>query len=70
MDESAAEVPADFYLQAEDMRLLISFSGIERKEIRWRKATLNEAKRVVNVFHRQFEKKLDPISGNTTPNGD
>ena len=53
MDESAANAPASFYLQAEDVRFLLSFSGIERKEVRWRKATLNEAKKVVNVFHRQ-----------------
>jgi hypothetical protein len=59
MEASAADVPAAFYLQAEDVRLLISFSGIERKEIRWRKATLNEAKRVVNIFHRQMERKID-----------
>ncbi len=64
MDESAADVPATFYLQAEDIRLLISFSGIERKEIRWRKATLNEAKRVVNVFHRQVENKVDLLAEN------
>ena len=65
MDASSADVPAAFYLQAEDMRLLISFSGIERKEIRWRQATLNEAKRVVNIFHRQMEKKIDSDTGNT-----
>jgi hypothetical protein len=59
MDASAADAPASFYLQAEDVRFLISFSGIERKELRWRKATLNEAKRVVTVFHRQVEKKVD-----------
>jgi len=65
IDESVADVPAAFYLQAEDMRLLISFSGIERKEIRWRKATLNEAKRVVNIFHRQMEKKIDSNTGDS-----
>ena len=65
MDESAADVPATFYLQAEDIRLLISFSGIERKEIRWRKATLSEAKRVVNIFHRQVENKVDLLAENT-----
>src|ERR1700694_203846 len=42
MDASAADTPGSFYLQAEDIRLLVSFSGIERKEIRWRRATLNE----------------------------
>jgi hypothetical protein len=65
MDESAADVPATFYLQAEDIRLLISFSGIERKEIRWRKATLSEAKRVVNIFHRQVENKVGLLAENT-----
>ena len=56
LDPSAADTPASFYLQAEEMRLLISMSGIERREIRWRKATLNEAKRIVSVFHRQLPK--------------
>src|ERR1019366_4041475 len=45
--------------QAEDIRLLVSFSGIERKEIRWRKATLKEAKRVVFTFHQQMAKAPD-----------
>ena len=66
MDANTADTPASFYLQAEDIRLLISFSGIERKEIRWRKATLNEAKRVVNIFHRQMAKGSDRITKNTT----
>jgi len=57
METTAADTPASYYLQAEDIRLLVSFSGIERKEIRWRKATLNEAKRVVQVFHRQLANK-------------
>jgi hypothetical protein len=59
MDAGAADTPASFYLQAEDVRFLVSFSGIERKELRWRRATLNEAKKVVNIFHRQMEKKVD-----------
>jgi hypothetical protein len=67
MDASAPDAPASFYLQAEEIRLLVSFSGIERKEIRWRKATLNEAKRVVNVFHRQMAKETGRIIENATP---
>ena len=62
MDATAAETPAPFYLQAEEIRLLLSFSGIERKEIRWRKATLNEAKRVMNTFHRQMAKDSSPLT--------
>jgi hypothetical protein len=59
MDASNADTPASFHLQAEDIRLLVSFSGIERKEIRWRKATLKEAKRVVFTFHQQMAKAPD-----------
>jgi hypothetical protein len=63
MDATTADTPASFYLQAEDIRMLVSFSGIERKEIRWRKATLSEAKKVVNVFHRQLASQ----AGNGAP---
>jgi hypothetical protein len=66
MDASNVDTPASFYLQAEDVRLLVSFSGIERKEIRWRKATLTEAKRVVNIFHRQMAKEPDRIAEGAT----
>jgi len=63
---AAADTPAFYYLQAEDIRLLVSFSGIERKEIRWRRATLNEAKRVVTIFHRQMTKAADrPTEGDS-----
>jgi hypothetical protein len=55
-DWGAADAPGLFYLQAEEIRVLVSLSGIERKEIRWRKATLSEAKRVVVAFHRQMTK--------------
>jgi len=66
MDASNADTPASFYLQAEDIRLLISFSGIERKEIRWRKATLKEAKRVVFTFHQQMAKAPAGNADNAT----
>ena len=62
MDATTADTPASFFLQAEDIRLLVSFSGIERKEIRWRKATLSEAKKVVNVFHRQLASRTGSAS--------
>ncbi len=68
-DAGDAETSALFYLQFEDVRILVSPSGIEHKEIRWRKATLNEAKRVVNVFHRQMGKGADRPreAGSNTP---
>jgi hypothetical protein len=63
-----ADTPASLYLQAEETRMLISQSGIEKKEIRWRQATLNEAKRVVNVFHRQLPRSpLRTLETDTAP---
>jgi hypothetical protein len=59
MEADAVDTPAAFFLQAEEIRRVVSLSGIERKEIRWRKATLGEAKRVVNIFHRQMVKEPD-----------
>jgi hypothetical protein len=67
MDANIADTPALFYLQAEDVRLLVSFSGIERKEIRWRRATLKEAKRVVFTFHQQNAKAPAGIAEKATP---
>jgi hypothetical protein len=55
-DPTAADVPTTFVLQAEEVRVLISVSGIEKREVRWRKGTLNEAKRIASVFHRQLPK--------------
>jgi hypothetical protein len=70
MDATTSDTPARFYLQAEDIRMLVSFSGIERKEIRWRRATLSEAKKVVNVFHRQLASQTGNAFPSTTPSGE
>jgi hypothetical protein len=43
----------DFVLQVEDTRITDSASGVEHREIRWRKATLDEAKRVIVAYHAQ-----------------
>ncbi len=44
---------ADFILQAEDTQIVDSVGGVEHREIRWRKATLDEAKTVVVAYHAQ-----------------
>jgi hypothetical protein len=44
-------VPATFLLRVEDFRTVESISGVEHMEIRWRSATLAEAKSVV-VAHQ------------------
>jgi hypothetical protein len=69
LDPSAADTPALFYLQAEDVRFVASFSGIERKEMRWRKATLNEAKRVVHMFHQHTIRKTDQLEVQSAVSG-
>jgi hypothetical protein len=43
--------PASFYLLAEDARFLISF--VELSGGKFDGETFNEAKKVVNVFHRR-----------------
>jgi hypothetical protein len=43
--------PAEFILRVEDFRVVESISGVEHVEIRWRNATLAEAKAVV-VAHQ------------------
>ena len=43
----------NFILQAEDTRIVDSIGGVERREIRWRKATLDEAKTVIVGYHAQ-----------------
>jgi hypothetical protein len=45
------DATGDFLLQAEDTRTVNSIGGVDHREIRWRKATLNEAKRVVLAYH-------------------
>ena len=42
--------PASFLLRVEDCRTVESISGVEHTEIRWRNATLAEAKSVVVAY--------------------
>jgi hypothetical protein len=41
-----------YVLQAEDFREVTSVGGLQHKEIRWRVANLDEAKKVVVKFHQ------------------
>ena len=43
----------DFLLQVEDTRIIEGVGGVERREIRWRKPTLDEIKSVVASYHAQ-----------------
>jgi hypothetical protein len=67
LEASDADTPASFYLQVEEIHVLRSFSGIERTEVRWRKATLKEAKTVVIGFHRQMTKETGRANAMAPP---
>ena len=43
----------DFILQVEETSIVDSVGGVEHREIRWRKATLDEAKTVLVSYHAQ-----------------
>ena len=43
----------DFVLQVEETRIVDSVGGVEHREIRWRKATLDEVKTVLISYHAQ-----------------
>jgi hypothetical protein len=43
----------DFILQVEETRIVDTMGGVEHREIRWRKATLDEAKTVLVSHHVQ-----------------
>jgi hypothetical protein len=53
IDFSNPQTPGDVILQAEDTRIVDSMGGVEHREIRWRKATLDEAKAVVVAYYAQ-----------------
>ena len=44
--------PSDFKLIVEERRIVESATGLENLEIRWRQATLREAKIVVAQYHK------------------
>ena len=43
----------DFVLQVEETRIVDTMGGVEHREIRWRRATLDEAKTVLVSYHAQ-----------------
>ena len=47
-----ADQPSEFKLIVEERRIVESVTGVENLEIRWRQATLREAKIVVVQYHK------------------
>jgi hypothetical protein len=59
----------DFLLQAEETRTVHSIGGIDHHEIRWRRATLNEAKKVVTAYHAELKLTAAPLLGTKSADG-
>jgi hypothetical protein len=53
IDLADAQSVGAFVLEVEETRISISPSGVEHREIRWRRATLPEAKMVLESYHAQ-----------------
>jgi hypothetical protein len=53
IDFADPQSKGDFVLQVEETRIVDTMGGVEHREIRWRKATLDEAKTVLVSYHSQ-----------------
>ncbi|MGC1654752.1 MAG: hypothetical protein WA722_18180 [Candidatus Sulfotelmatobacter sp.] len=51
----------NFILQAEDTQTVDSTGGVEHRQIRWRKATLDEARAVVAAYHARLNLTMTGI---------
>jgi hypothetical protein len=53
--------PGKFELQAEEIRVANSIGGLDHHEVRWRGATLREAKNVVTIYHAHAKFLRSPL---------
>src|SRR5262249_54032300 len=53
IDLADPELARSFVLEVEESRISTSPTGVEHREIRWRRATLPEAKMVLESYHAQ-----------------
>jgi hypothetical protein len=53
IDFADPQSTGEFILQVEETRIVDTMGGVEHREIRWRKATLDEAKTVLVSYHAQ-----------------
>ena len=56
-------------LEVEEIRISMSPSGVEHREIRWRSATLPEAKMVLESYHAQRNLAMSPSFTVNAPAG-
>ena len=60
IDFADSEAVAELVLEVEEARISMSPSGVEHREIRWRRATLPEAKMVLQSYHTQQNLAMSP----------
>ena len=56
-------------LEVEEIRISMSPSGVEHREIRWRRATLPEAKMILESYHAQQNLAMSATFTATAPSG-
>jgi hypothetical protein len=60
IDLADPELDGSFVLEVEESRISISPTGVEHREVRWRRATLPEAKMVLASYHAQQNLAISP----------
>jgi hypothetical protein len=69
IDFTDAQSVGAFVLQVEESRISMSTTGVEHREIRWRRATLLEAKMVLESYHAQQNLAMSGTFTATAPTG-
>ena len=69
IDFADPQLSGPFVLQVEECRISTSLTGVERREVRWRKATLPEAKMVLESYHAQRNLAMTATLTASAPSG-
>jgi hypothetical protein len=69
IDFAASPSVAELVLEVEEIRTSLSPSDVEHREIRWRRATLPEAKMVLESYHAQRNLAMSPSFAATASGG-
>src|SRR5580704_18761179 len=69
IDLADPQLAGAFVLEVEESRISTSPTGVEHREIRWRRATLPEAKMVLQSYHTQQNLSMSATFPATAPAG-
>src|ERR1700735_774832 len=67
IDLADPQLAGAFVLEVEESRISTSPTGVEHREIRWRRATLPEAKMVLQCYHAQQNLVMSATFTSTAP---